>query len=165
MSGKPVHIRIDPAEMQRSIAESRRRSRQQTLRWQDFRRGLITAEEYAALGGAVPIDEDGVGLVAEYTGDGAAAPGQRFYLTPCCGASAKGMEDYVGCRNCYEPIDPALGGIPPNGDTVDVDSLPEWAVNGAGEVVGRWMSAGMNLGKLHLFIAAALAAVAEEMEQ
>ena len=38
--------------------------------------------------------------------------GNAFYVTPCCGATAKGLEDYVGCRSCYEEIDPALGGIP-----------------------------------------------------
>lgn len=47
-----------------------------------------------------------IGTVAE-------AEGFRFYLTPCCGASAKGMESYIGCRNCYAEVDPALGGIPP----------------------------------------------------
>ncbi len=35
-----------------------------------------------------------------------------YYLTPCCGASSKGMADYVGCRACYHPVDEALGGIP-----------------------------------------------------
>jgi hypothetical protein len=47
-----------------------------------------------------------IGVVAE-TEDGF-----RFYLTPCCGASAKGMEDYIGCRACYREVDSALGGIP-----------------------------------------------------
>ncbi|AOS94758.1 MULTISPECIES: hypothetical protein [Mycobacterium avium complex (MAC)] len=35
------------------------------------------------------------------------------YLTRCCGASAKGSANsstLVVCRNCYQPIDPALGG-------------------------------------------------------
>lgn len=30
-------------------------------------------------------------------------------LTDCCGATAKGLEDYVGCRKCYEEIDPRYG--------------------------------------------------------
>ena len=38
--------------------------------------------------------------------------GDAFYVTPCCGASSKGMEDYTGCRKCYEEVDPELGGIP-----------------------------------------------------
>lgn len=38
--------------------------------------------------------------------------GNAFYVTPCCGASAKGCDGYIGCRACYEEIDPALGGIP-----------------------------------------------------
>jgi hypothetical protein len=38
--------------------------------------------------------------------------GDAFYVTPCCGASSKGMEDYTGCRRCYQEVDPGLGGIP-----------------------------------------------------
>src|SRR3954464_12224669 len=36
----------------------------------------------------------------------------RYYLTECCGASAKGLENYIGCRSCYAEIDPSLGGCP-----------------------------------------------------
>jgi hypothetical protein len=32
-----------------------------------------------------------------------------YPLTPCCGATAKGMESYVGCRSCYEEVPSALG--------------------------------------------------------
>jgi hypothetical protein len=32
-----------------------------------------------------------------------------YYLTPCCKAGVKGMEFGVGCRACYELVDPALG--------------------------------------------------------
>lgn len=31
-------------------------------------------------------------------------------LTACCAAGAKGCDGYIGCRNCYEEIDPDLGG-------------------------------------------------------
>ncbi len=30
-------------------------------------------------------------------------------LTDCCGATAKGLEDYVGCRRCYTEIDSLYG--------------------------------------------------------
>lgn len=30
-------------------------------------------------------------------------------VTPCCGASATGTADYIGCRACYEPVDDAIG--------------------------------------------------------
>lgn len=39
--------------------------------------------------------------------------GEAFYVTPCCGASAKGCDGYTGCRNCYAEVDPAIGGLPP----------------------------------------------------
>lgn len=32
-----------------------------------------------------------------------------WYLTDCCGASAKGTEAGICCRRCYHLIDPALG--------------------------------------------------------
>jgi hypothetical protein len=50
------------------------------------------------------LGRDEVGLVAEI------ASGLRYYLTDCCGASAKGCDGYVGCRACYRPIDDRLGG-------------------------------------------------------
>lgn len=34
-----------------------------------------------------------------------------WFLTDCCAASAKGMEDGVGCRACYHLIPDALGGV------------------------------------------------------
>lgn len=39
----------------------------------------------------------------------AVSDGIAYPLTPCCGASAKGLEHYVGCRACYQEIDPSLG--------------------------------------------------------
>lgn len=38
--------------------------------------------------------------------------GDAFYVTPCCGASAKGCDGYTGCRSCYTEVDSGLGGIP-----------------------------------------------------
>lgn len=38
--------------------------------------------------------------------------GNAFYATPCCGASAKGCDGYVGCRSCYAVVDSGLGGVP-----------------------------------------------------
>lgn len=35
--------------------------------------------------------------------------GMLSRLTPCCGASAKGIEDYVGCRACYAEVEPIYG--------------------------------------------------------
>lgn len=53
----------------------------------------------------IVLGRDEVGVVAE-------SDGFRYYLTPCCGASAKGLEDYIGCRACYVEVDPSLGGVP-----------------------------------------------------
>jgi hypothetical protein len=39
--------------------------------------------------------------------------GPLYYpLTPCCDASGKGMDyEYgVGCRSCYQEVDPVFGG-------------------------------------------------------
>lgn len=55
------------------------------------------------------LGRDDVGAVAE---DRSMTPPFRYYLTDCCGASAKGMEWGIGCRACYDEIDPALGGTP-----------------------------------------------------
>jgi hypothetical protein len=56
------------------------------------------------------LGRDGIGWVAE-------ADGFRYYLTECCGASAKGSvaggEPAVVCRCCYSEIDPMLGDVPP----------------------------------------------------
>lgn len=38
--------------------------------------------------------------------------GMRYYVTECCGASAKGAGDGVVCRACYQPVDDAYGGLP-----------------------------------------------------
>lgn len=38
--------------------------------------------------------------------------GFAFYITPCCDASAKGMEWGISCRGCYQDIDPSFGGVP-----------------------------------------------------
>ncbi|MGV9679212.1 hypothetical protein ACWDSJ_28355 [Nocardia sp. NPDC003482] len=40
------------------------------------------------------------------------ADGIAFYVTDCCGVSATGCDGYVGCRACYQEVNPALGGIP-----------------------------------------------------
>lgn len=32
-----------------------------------------------------------------------------YPLTPCCQASAKGCDGYVGCRKCYQPLDCGFG--------------------------------------------------------
>lgn len=32
-----------------------------------------------------------------------------YPLTGCCKASAKGLENYVGCRACYQPIPDGMG--------------------------------------------------------
>lgn len=38
--------------------------------------------------------------------------GDAYYVTDCCGATAKGCDGYIGCRACYGEVDPGLGGIP-----------------------------------------------------
>lgn len=35
--------------------------------------------------------------------------GMLYYVSKCCGASAKGTQDGVTCRNCYQPIPEAVG--------------------------------------------------------
>lgn len=35
--------------------------------------------------------------------------GVIYPLTPCCQASAKGCDGYIGCRKCYTEVDPAFG--------------------------------------------------------
>lgn len=45
-------------------------------------------------------DSDGNLFAVEVYPNGYA---QAWGLTWCCGASFKGMEDYVGCRSCYKP--------------------------------------------------------------
>lgn len=63
--------------------------------------------------GVIVLGRDDVGIVAE-------SDGMRYYLTECCGASAKGGEYGTVCRACYEDIDPALGGLPDSELTVTV---------------------------------------------
>ena len=41
--------------------------------------------------------------------DLAISDGIVYYLTPCCKASAKGCDGYIGCRSCYRPIADELG--------------------------------------------------------
>lgn len=53
----------------------------------------------------VVIGRDQVGVIAQ-------SMGMRYYLTECCGASAKGGAEGTICRACYRPIDEALGGVP-----------------------------------------------------
>jgi len=65
----------------------------------------------------VGVDEDG-DLVASADW---AVPGETEFLyplTPCCHATGKGMDsglddDFggVGCRNCYQWVDPKYGGF------------------------------------------------------
>lgn len=40
------------------------------------------------------------------------ADGDTWYITDCCGASAKGGEMSIVCRSCYQDVDPALGDVP-----------------------------------------------------
>lgn len=63
---------------------------------------------------AIVLGRDEVGVIAERHNEvGVNGPWtERFYLTDCCGATAKGCDGYVGCRACYREIDPALGGTP-----------------------------------------------------
>jgi hypothetical protein len=35
-----------------------------------------------------------------------------FTLSPCCGASFKGCDGYIGCRHCYADISDLGGGLP-----------------------------------------------------
>lgn len=58
------------------------------------------------------LGRDGIGWVAEDPSCG----GFRYYLTACCGASAKGSvaggEPATVCRSCYVEVDPMLGDLP-----------------------------------------------------
>lgn len=35
--------------------------------------------------------------------------GLIYPLTPCCNASAKGCDGYIGCRKCYQELEPGFG--------------------------------------------------------
>lgn len=62
-----------------------------------------------AVDGFRGLSEDGYVVIADSF---LSQPGDEYLigLTPCCFASAKGLESYIGCRSCYREIDPALGG-------------------------------------------------------
>lgn len=68
----------------------------------------------------VGVDRDG-DKVARYT-DGDFT--MLYPLTPCCGASGKGMMDdatgegFVGCRSCYREVDPKYGSVYTEADVV-----------------------------------------------
>lgn len=71
----------------------------------------------------IVLGRDAVGIVAE-------SEGMRYYLTECCAASAKGLENYIGCRKCYAEIDPALGGLPDQESRLkpggDITKFSDW---------------------------------------
>jgi hypothetical protein len=70
---------------------------------------------------ATIVGRDHVGRVAEHDGI-------RFYVTECCGASAKGSANSptgVCCRACHFPVDAALGGIPVQAAPVSVDAVAQ----------------------------------------
>jgi hypothetical protein len=64
----------------------------------------------------VVLGRDDVGTVAS---DGE----MRYYLTECCGASAKGSEDGTVCRSCY---------------SLTVDELQRCVGDAAEQVIDRW---------------------------
>jgi hypothetical protein len=49
--------------------------------------------------------------------------GLVYPLSPCCGASGKGSEDGVVCRNCYELLDELFGAA---ADINDHDAIEDW---------------------------------------
>lgn len=51
-----------------------------------------------------------------------------YTLSPCCGASFKGCEGYVGCRACYADLT-GLGGGVPFGEVVPVQPSVAWVVD------------------------------------
>lgn len=81
----------------------------------------------------IVLGRDHIGTIAE--GDG-----MRYYLTECCGASAKGCDGYVGCRACHQPIDDALGGLPrqPEGSAYSGFGGPLVEVYGDGITYDEW---------------------------
>lgn len=81
-----------------------------------------------AVSDVVVLGRDQIGAVAE-------ADGVRYYLTECCGASAKGCDGYIGCRACYHEVDPRLGGVPDKG-MVLVREKPEWGIRD--DTLGGW---------------------------
>lgn len=83
--------------------------------------GMTTRDEHCEACHPLPVvlvlGRDEVGLVAE-------SEGWWYYITECCGASAKGSDGIV-CRACYYLIDERLGGCP-EGDLIEVfgDGIP-----------------------------------------
>ena len=74
-------------------------------------RGYLENGEYVLIPGSllndfVGIDEDGNPLIRYHE---APFAGKLLGITACCGASAKGLEGYIGCRSCYEEVSPRLG--------------------------------------------------------
>lgn len=65
----------------------------------------------ASVASVIGIDKVGE-LVAE-------SDGFAYTLTPCCGASYKGCDGYIGCRSCYGELD---GSGMPWGDVTPVVS-------------------------------------------
>lgn len=53
-----------------------------------------------------PLGRDAQGYLVRRSG------GMDYRLTECCQASAKGCDGYTGCRACYRPVDPEIGGMP-----------------------------------------------------
>lgn len=58
------------------------------------------------------LGRDDIGTVAEDRDPGYKSGPFRYYLTDCCGASAKGTEWGIACRACYGDVDPSLGMCP-----------------------------------------------------
>jgi hypothetical protein len=54
----------------------------------------------------VGVDEYGNLIVCETE---APFAGQLTGLTACCNATAKGCDEYTGCRNCYKEVESYLG--------------------------------------------------------
>jgi hypothetical protein len=54
----------------------------------------------------VGIDEYGNLIVRETE---APFVGELTGLTACCGATAKGCAEYIGCRSCYKEVEAYLG--------------------------------------------------------
>ena len=80
----------------------------------------------------IVLGRDAVGAVAESHECGIQT---RYYLTDCCGASAKGCDGYIGCRACYREIDPLLGGVP-DSRMVLVREKPEVGIRD--DTLGGW---------------------------
>lgn len=80
------------------------------------RRAREDAEQLAGID--FPVGETILIGVTEATG--LLTVGQRFsadsepflwFLTPCCGGAAKGVEDGIVCKGCYQLVSPDYGDI------------------------------------------------------